>query len=293
MDREKILKAGEIAFEIRRYARSIIKKGLPLLEIAEKIEEKIVELGGKSAFPLNLSINDIAAHYTPSHDDKTTAYGLLKVDIGVHVDGWVADTAFSIDLENSEENKKIILASEKALEKAITTASLGVSVSSIGKAIQETIESYKLSPIINLSGHGIEHYNVHSNISIPNFDNKKNIVLQKGQYAIEPFATSGVGKVYDGKPSGIYKLINDKNVRSPIAKETLNLIKEKYRTLPFCSRWVVKELGTKALFGLRQLEEQGILHHFLQLVESSHGKVAQAEHTILIEDSKTLVTTRQ
>ena len=270
MDKEKILKAGKIASEIRKYAKSIIKKGLPLLEIAEKIEAKIVELGGKPAFPVNLSANDIAAHYTPAYDDKITAHGLLKIDIGVHVDGWVADTAFSLDLENSEENKKIMEASEKALEKAIKIIKVGVSASSIGKAIQETIESYKLSSIINLSGHGIEHYNVHSNISIPNFDNKKNIILQIGQYAIEPFATSGVGKVYDGKPSGIYKLIKDKNVRSPIAKE----------------------LGIKALFGLKQLEEQGILHHFSQLIESSHGKVSQAEHTILIEDGKISITTQ-
>src|SRR3989338_9223128 len=119
MDKEKILKAGKIACEVKSWIKPQIKKDMPLIEIAEKIEAKIVELGGKPAFPVNLSINEIAAHYTPSHDDKTKAHGLLKVDFGVHIDGWIADNAFSVDLENSEENKKLIKASEEALENAI------------------------------------------------------------------------------------------------------------------------------------------------------------------------------
>jgi len=108
MKNDKIKKAGKIAKEAKEYAKSFIKKDMPLLEIAEKIENKIMELGGKMAFPTNLSINEIAAHYTPTYNDETKAHGLLKVDLGVHIDGWTADTAFSIDLENSEENKKFI-----------------------------------------------------------------------------------------------------------------------------------------------------------------------------------------
>jgi len=108
MSEQEILQAGKIASEVKKYALTIVKKNVSLLEIAEKIENKIIELGGKPAFPVNLSINEIAAHYTPTHDDKTTAKGLIKIDFGVHVNGWVADTSFSIDLENSEKNKKLI-----------------------------------------------------------------------------------------------------------------------------------------------------------------------------------------
>ena len=91
---EKLKKAGAIARQVINYAKSFIKKDTPLLEIAEKIEAKIVELGGKPAFPVNLSINEVAAHSTPSFNDSSLAYGLLKVYIGVHIDGFVADTAF-------------------------------------------------------------------------------------------------------------------------------------------------------------------------------------------------------
>jgi len=291
MKESNIIQAGKIASDVKKFAREFIKKDMLLLEIAEKIESKIVELGGKPAFPVSLSIDDVAAHYTPSYDDEILAKGLLKIDLGVHVKGCLADTAFSMDLENSEENKKLITASEQALKNAIKILNKNISANKIGKIIHETIESHGFFPIINLSGHSMEEYDLHAGITIPNIEDTKNIILEKGLYAIEPFATTGNGKVYEGKPSGIYLLTNNKNIRSPIAREILKIIEEEYITLPFCSRWLVKKLGTKALFGLRQLEENGNLHHFPQLIEISHNKVSQAENTILIKDNEIIVTT--
>jgi len=290
-DEEKIIEAGKIASQVKKYAKEIIKKDMPLLEIAEKIEEKIIELGGKPAFPTNLGINDITAHYTPSYNDNTLTSGLLKVDFGVHVGGWIADTAFSIDFENSEENKNLIKASEKALEIAIKTIKYKVTLNEIGKAIQNEIESCGFSPITNLSGHSIEQNELHAGITIPNIENSSMTKLEEGTYAIEPFVTKGSGKVYDGKPSGIYILKDYKNARSQTAREILQFIIEEYKTLPFCSRWLVKKFGTKALFGLRELENNGNLYHFAQLVEFSHSKVAQSEHTILLKKDKKIVTT--
>ncbi len=303
MDKEKIIQAGKIAKQVKDYIKLLIKPDMPLLEIAEKIENKIKELGGEPAFPTNLSINNIAAHYTPSYNDETLAHGLLKVDFGVHIDGWISDVAFSIDLENNEENKKLIRASQDALNNALNLISkhhgagsrsdaIGkILISNIGKTIQETIEAEGFSPVINLSGHEMKQYDLHAGLTIPNVDDNKNILLEQGLYAIEPFATTGNGKVHDGSPSGIYMLINEKNPRSPTAREVLEFITEKYQTLPFCSRWIIKKLGTKALFGLRELENNGTLHHFAQLVETQGSKVAQAEHTILVEENKIIVTT--
>jgi methionyl aminopeptidase len=287
---EKILEAGKIAKKVSEYAKSIIKPNMKLLEIAEKIEDKILELGGKPAFPTNLSINDIAAHYTPSYNDDAVSQGLLKVDLGVHVNGYVADMAFSVDLENNEENKKLIEASEKALKNAIEKTRENIEISEVGKTIQETIEDLGFSPIINLSGHEMKQYDLHAGITIPNHDNKSTIQIQKGSYAIEPFATTGSGKVYEGRPSGIYSLINWKNVRSETAREVIEFIEKEYQTLPFCSRWLVKKFGTKALFALKQLEDNDNIHQYPLLIESSHGKVSQAEHTILITKEKIITT---
>ena len=265
---------------------------MKLIDIVNKIEDKMEKLGGKPAFPTCLSIDNIAAHATPTYNDERIAHGILKVDMGVHIDGWIADTAFSIDLENSEENKKLIEASEKALESAIKTSKKNIEIRELGRAIQREIESFGFSPITNLSGHGVDRWVLHSRVSIPNFDNKSNVKLEKGTYAIEPFSTTGNGRVHDGKPSGIYRLVEEKNPRSPIAREVLGLIIKEYQTLPFCSRWIVKKIGTKALVGLKQLEENGNIQSYAELVESSGGKVAQTEHTILVEDNGVLVTTK-
>lgn len=294
MEKEKVILAGEIAQEVKKYIAPFVKKGTSLLDIAEKIERKIVELGGKPAFPTNLSINEIAAHSTPHHDDETLAHGLIKVDLGVHIDGYISDTSFSVDLENSEQNKKLIEASKKALEEAKKTIENKTSTNKIGKIVQETIESYGFSPIINLSGHQIERYDLHAGISIPNIDDNRTTKIIPGLYAIEPFATNGSGKVKDGKPSGIYSLIDYKNIRNPNAREILEYIAEEYNQLPFCSRWLVKQFGTKALVALNQLEQNGNLHQYPQLIESGKGIVSQAEDTILIEENgKKTVTTSE
>lgn len=298
MNQEKILQAGKIASEIKKYIRPQIKKGVLLREIAEKIEDKIFELGGKPAFPTNLSINEIAAHYTPSHDDKTTASGILKIDFGAHVDGWISDTAFSINLaedkEEFKENEKLISAAEEALKAAQERISIDVKVNRIGKRIQNTIESLGFIPIINLTGHEIDNYDLHSGLTIPNFHDSRNELIKPGLYAIEPFATlsTGTGRVYEGGNSGIYILQNTKNVRSPLAREVLEYIIKEYQTLPFCSRWIVKKFSTRGLFALRQLENNGNLYQYPQLIEASHQKVSQAENTIfLTPEGEKIITT--
>lgn len=290
-DREKYIKAGKIAKQAVTYAKEIIKKDKPLLEIADKIEEKIIELGGKLAFPVNLSINELAAHYTPSYNDTTKATGLLKTDIGVHIDGHIADTAFSLDLDNNEENKKLIMAAEKALLGACKTIKSGAKIREIGAAIAKAITSDGFTPINNLSGHSIEQYHLHSGTTIPNTDNTTDKEITEGVYAIEPFATTGLGAVRDGKPSGIYRLEKSGNVRDTFAREILAFISEEYKTLPFCSRWIFKKFGARGLLALRRIEEAGIIHHYPQLIEKSGKKVSQAEHTVLLEKDKRLITT--
>lgn len=290
---ENILKAGQIEKQVKDYARSFIKKDMPLLEIAEKIEDKIIELGGKVAFPTNLSIDEVAAHYTPSYNDETLAHGILKVDIGVQIDGWIADSAFSLDLENSKENKELIKASEEGLNAAISCVKQGKSLGELGKAVQEAIQNKGFNPIINLTGHEMDNYQLHAGISILNVENSRKEKLEIGLYAIEPFATKGNGKIYEGKASGIYIVQDDKNVRSNEARQILDYIIEEYQTLPFCSRWLVKKFGTKALFALRQLETNGNLHQYAQLVEASHAKVSQTENTVFIDEKGNVTVTTE
>lgn len=288
---ESTRKAGQIAKQVKEYAKKMVKPGMKLLEIADKIESKIKELAGEVAFPCNLGINEYTAHYTPGYNDEIVASGLLKVDFGVSVDDYTVDNAFSIDLENNEENIRLIRTSEEALQKAIESVKQNKSLGEIGKSIQNTAEQSGFSPIRNLSGHSIEKNSLHAGITIPNINNNNPNFLEDGVYAIEPFITKGIGEVYDGKESGIYELRNLKNIRDMKSREILNFISENYNTLPFCSRWLVKKFGTRALISLKLLEQAGVLHQFSHLIEKSKSKVAQTEATIIIENRKVEVVT--
>ena len=229
----------------------------------------------------------MAAHATPAYTSDERAYGLLKVDIGVHVAGAIADTAFSIDLENSELNTNLIAAAEAGLHAATPLITKGVSLAALGKAVDATIRSRGMTTVVNLSGHAIEEYDVHAGVTIPNYDNGDMTLLDEGIYAIEPFATNGAGKVIDGKPSGIYQLMKEGNVRDSFARIVLEFIAEEYRTLPFCSRWIHAKFGTRGLIALRFIEQAGLLHHYNQLIEAGKGIVAQAENTFLVTQEET------
>ncbi|MBM3232479.1 type II methionyl aminopeptidase [Candidatus Pacearchaeota archaeon] len=291
---DKILKAGKIAQELRRYAREIVVKNRSLFEIATLIDEKIEKLGAKPAFPVNLSINEIAAHHTPSVGDTFVAHGLLKVDIGISVDGYIADTAFSVDLENDSVNKKLIEAAEDAVAASVSNFGVGKKLTEIGSKISEAIEKKGFTSISNLSGHSIERFVVHAGWTVPNYDSGQTDVLEEGLYATEPFATNGNGRVRDGKGSGIFRIDGDGNVRDRFAREVLAWIMDEYKTLPFASRWIYKKFGARGMLAMKQLEAAGILYQYPQLIEVSGGKVAQAEHTVLLlEDGTKYITTKE
>lgn len=282
-------KAGKIAAEALELGKSLIKVDALLLEVAEKIEAKIIELGGKPAFPVNLSINHIAAHYSPFPGDETRFKkgDLVKIDVGAHINGAIGDTAATIDLG---DNKELAKASEEALKAAIEIFKPGTKFGEIGKAIQEKIKEFGFVPIVNLSGHGLDLYNLHAGVTVPNYDNGDEKELQDGQIlAIEPFATNGEGKIIEGKPSGIYRLEHAKPVRNMNARKVLKFIAEEYKTLPFAKRWVVKKFPT-AGFALRILENEKILHQFPQLPEKTKALVSQAEHTVKVAEKPTVLT---
>jgi methionyl aminopeptidase len=289
---EDYKKAGEIAKQVVAYAKELIKPDMLLLDIARKIHEKIKELGGRPAFPVNLSINDIAAHYHPVVDDDTKATGLLKIDIGVHINGFIADTAFSIDLTEDNRYKDLIKANELALDNALKIVEDDLSLNDIGERIQKAIEEKGFSPIINLSGHGLSQYEIHSGITIPNYANDNENKINDGAYAIEPFATTGEGKIYEGGSSNIYALINFKNTRNPVARKILEYVSEEYKSLPFSLREMQEKFGVMARLAVKQLVQEEILHEFPQLIEKSHKPVSQAEHTFIKFNNEVIVSTK-
>jgi methionyl aminopeptidase len=286
---EKWIEAGKIGAETQAFAKKIAKPGMTLLEISEKIENKIQELGAKTAFPVNLSLNHVAAHYIAFPKDETIfeEEDTLKIDIGTHIDGYISDSAFTIS-----PNKELVKASEEALKEAITLATPGTKLTTIGKNTQEVIESFGFQSIYNLSGHEIKQYNIHAGLTIPNYNNGNENTLQEGMIiAIEPFATKGKGSIIEGKPSSIYRIQQLKPVRDPTTKKIINFIQKEFKTLPFSKRDILKQFP-QASFNINLLLKQDILKEYAQLVEESKGLVSQAEHTVLVKDKPITLTKR-
>lgn len=289
--REKYIEAGRIARTARERAVEVAEPGATLLTIAEEAEALIREEGAQPAFPVNLSIDDDAAHYTPPRDDDTVLEEdhLLNLDVGVHVDGYIGDTAVTVD--PSGENSDLVAASAEALDAAIEVAEPGATLGDIGAAIQEAVESYGFKPIRNLSGHGLDQYVQHTGKSIPNIDTGSDTALEAGEaIAIEPFATDGAGKVKDGKPGNIYKLEDD-GARGRTARKVLGEVKDRFRTLPFTSRWIESVPAARVRTAIQNLVRSGSLHSYEVLAEADGGLVSQKEHTVIVEDEP-IVTTR-
>ena len=278
-------KAGRIAATALRYGEKLLKPGASILEVSDKIEAKIFKMGGELAFPTQISLNEIAAHYCAQPNDEITFKDeVICMDIGVHVNGAVGDNALSVDL--SGKHADLIKASREAVNNAIKILAPGVKVSEVGRVIEETIKSLGCQPIRNLSGHGINRWKIHTAPSMPNYDNHSKVQLQENMIiAIEPFATTGTeGLIREANECQVFMHKINKNPRSLYAREVLKLVKE-YEGLPFTTRWLARKLPlTKVNFGLRELVKENIIHAYPPLVENSKGLVSQAENTMFITE---------
>lgn len=284
---KKTIEAGKIIAQIREEIPGRIKPGVKLLDIAEFVENKIVELGAEPAFPCNISINSDAAHFTPKKDDDRCFKDgdLVKIDIGAHIDGYIADTALTVDLGDNEE---LVKASKDALNEAIENIYAGIDTAELGTVIEKTIRDYGFKPVVNLTGHGLLPYLAHTPPTIYNYKTDRGVKLEEGTIiAIEPFATDGVGMVKERGEVEIYSLINPKPVRNKKAREILKEI-EKYKTLPFAKRWLKKA----PVIILSKLVKEGLLREYPVLREVGNGLVSQAEHTVIVEEDKAKIVTK-
>jgi methionyl aminopeptidase len=290
---ENYRKAGEIGSKIEKEVLGRIKPGMRIFELADFIEKRILELGGKPAFPANIGINNITAHYTPRLNDTMVINpgDLVKIDQGIHVDGWVADMAYTYCSEKND----LIRTVERALESGIKAVKPGVKVSEISEAINKTVEGSGLGVIVNLTGHGLDQYVIHGPPTIPNVKNDNQHELKENDViALEPFVCETNGYVKESEPTEIFSLLQPRPARLPEARKILELANSEYRGLPFCKRWLVKKGFSpfKVSFALKQLEISDSVKGYPVLKERRGRPVAQAEHTVIVKD-KPIVTTRE
>jgi methionyl aminopeptidase len=292
---EKFQRSGRILRETREAIRGFVKEDMPIIDVCEKAESLIRKKGGKPAFPCNVSINEIAAHYTspPGDSKRIPEKSIVKIDIGAHVDGYVTDTAVTVCFDPEYED--LMRTAEVALEKAVENIGPNISTSKLGTIIETTIKSRGFKPISNLTGHQVGRYLVHAGTSLPNVAHLFSSKIKLGAvYAIEPFVTlpNAVGKVVDEEENTIFRLVKSRSQKNPHARQLLKHIEENFRTLPFAERWlqgiVPNEYHAEAF---KELLSSKALMSYPIFVEASRKPVAQAEHTVLIVKEGCVVLT--
>jgi methionyl aminopeptidase len=275
-DLDRWRRAGRIAGEARELGLRLARPGTPRRELAERIEGFIRDQGAEPAFPANLSRNWEAAHYTPAEKDGELLVpgDLLKVDVGAHLDGAIADTAATIEVGDTHRHDRLARAARDAVDAGIRAVQPGGPVDAVSRAIERAVHAQGFKPVVDLSGHTIESYLLHAGKSVPNVGGYSTAVFEEGEIvAIEPFVTNGEGHIEDGPFGHIVRFRSDPGTRDPV----LAGLFARFRTLPFTARWVPDADEKAALARARRL-----LQTYPVFLETGRGWVAQAEHTVLV-----------
>jgi len=295
MQIQDYINAGKIAAQVRESARKKYHVGSTLYEICESIEKEIIQKGGKPAFPVNTSLNEVAAHYTAEPNDQRIIQetDLVKIDLGVQINGYIADTAVTVCYDPKFDF--LIQAAEAALKDAISMIRAGVKSSDVGKTIESTVKQMGCIPISNLSGHSLEQYTIHAGKSIPNIWSVGSFsFLSTEAYACEPFVTTpdGLGFVREGRTRNIFSLVSRKRTKDAEADKLIDYIWKKFNMLPFALRWLVPDWSEKSARNLlEKLVKIKSIRSYPILVEANGQRVAQAEHTFIPKEDGIMVTT--
>jgi len=277
-------KAGRIASECREWAKTNFQPGVRIRHVLETVESMIRERGGQPGFPAQSSRNSVAAHYCSAPEDEQTYQegDCVKVDIGVHVDGYVADTAATVDLSSDRRWTPLIESAKSALAAAIATVGEGVPVGDVGGAIERTILKAGFQPVRNLTGHGLGRWKVHCAPQIPNYAERGGGTLKRGMvFAIEPFASTGKGYIREAGKAEVFMMVRPPMKAKGLDRDVLKAI-EAWRGLPVARRYFTHLDRELVEDTITKLARQGSLMRYPPLVEDEGVMVAQYEHSLYL-----------
>ncbi|RLG04759.1 MAG: type II methionyl aminopeptidase [Thaumarchaeota archaeon] len=292
---DRFRQAGRIARKARNRVLALVREAAPIIEICEAVESLIRDEGAEPAFPCNVGVNEVAAHYTSPPGDRLTVppRSLVKVDLGVCLDGYIADTAITVSL--ARELEPLSEAAEIVLREALKIMRAGTPVSRIGSIIERAARSLGFKPIRNLTGHEIKRYQLHAGATIPNVGALCPGRLKAGHvYAVEPFLTTsrGAGEVVSTKLRTIFQMASAKLKLRKLSQEERSLmqyIASRFNGLPYTTRWIKDYEKLKPIH--EKLVKSGRIYSYPVLVERLGEPVSQAEHTVIIfEDGCEIIT---
>lgn len=302
------LRGAEAHRRIRSNIQHLLRPGASLLKAIGFVETatRTMLKGEKNngiGFPCGISLNDCAAHFTLNPGDQDILLNesdVLKIDFGVHSNGRIMDSAFTVCFDPKYE--ELLKASQEATRRGLEVIGIDMMVCEIGREISEVFNSFEIvlnnrtvpiKPVWNLNGHSIEQYKIHGKFSIPPINNGDSSRVSEGFCAIETFATTGSGEVYD-KGDCSHFMVNtgapDRKIYDKRNKEVLSFIKQEIGTLPFSPRHVDYFMGN-SLTSIKMLSARQFLSPYPPLFDVPGSVVAQFEHTVyLSEAGKTILT---
>lgn len=295
-DMEKWARAGQVAATALRIGEKLCTPGRRITEVVEAVENYIRGEGLGLAFPCTTSLNECAAHFTPTHNDgrELVAGDVVKLDCGAELDGALSDNALTVEVGNENRYTDLIETSRLCLETALSIIGPNCNLGDVGAAIQLTAEERGFKAIQNLTGHSLEPYNLHAGLTVPNVGMRLHRRPRIGDVlAIEPFVTDGQsGRVENSGPGNIYHFQRARSLRMPSSKKLLGSIQKRHPKLPFAERWLTDIIDPKKLnFNLTQLQKETLIKHYPALSEASGGQIAQFEACVVVtEDGCTVMT---
>ncbi|KAL5336292.1 MetAP 2-2 [Aspergillus crustosus] len=312
-------KAAEIHRQVRKWTRDNVKPGQGLTDIAVDIEDGVRALLDNAGldpgdslksglgFPTGLALNNCVAHYTPNPGQKEIilqSKDVMKVDFGVHINGWIVDSAFTMSFDSVYDN--LLAAVQDATNTGLKNAGIDVRISDVSAAIQEAMESYEVEiegktfpvkAVRNLSGHDIKQYRIHGGKSIPFIKNSDQTKMEEGEiFAIETFGSTGRG--YTEDDMGVYGYGKSYDAPSHVslplasARSLWKTINQNFDTIVFCRRYLDRLGLERYLAGMNSLVQHGVVDVYAPLVDIKGSYSAQFEHTVLLRESNKEVISR-
>ena len=316
--------AGHVARRTLEGIKGEIVAGKGWNEVIDSAERFIRRHGGQAAFPVTISVNDFAAHYTtntelspPDGWDREMVFekgDLVKLDVGVHIKGALGDNAMTLEVGNGGNHTDQIKAAREARDAAIEKMHPGTPWHVVGAAAEQVSRDYGFAPISNLCGHKMERWSLHDGVSIPmyacgaNNPGFRGTVEEGGVYAVEPFNTTGksgmVENVSPHNSSNILRVTGNVKIRRALEKKKLkplgarlaHYIEERYSTLPFAERWAFPllekpfpeedEESLRRKWGqlVKKLTSIRFLEVYSALKDQDGGYVGQFEHTVYVAE---------
>ena len=294
---QKYHEAGKVAAQIRDKIAAMVKPGVKVYELCLKADELIKEAGQHPSFPINISINNVAAHYTApiGSELKIKKGDIVKVDLGTHVDGFISDTAVTVDL--SGKNQDLLKATIEATNTAIDLIRPGTNSQKLGALIEDVIRGYDFNPVVDLSGHLVKRWVVHGDKSIPIVGNKGGDDIEANEvYAIETFASTGSGSIhFDVNQVTIFRVVPYRvPLRSRPARKILSIGIKEFKGLPFAERWLLNYLQPHEVrIGMRELRKVGgVVEYHILIDRDPTALISQHEHTLIVREDGAEVTTK-